>query len=59
MGEQIHARTIVQIGQPIPESSIVCGNMIAPAFVPVCNGLGRGTIAQVLGLCGQMDLGTS
>ena len=41
MGEQIEARAAVEVGQPIPERLVVCGNMIAPALVPLGDRLAR------------------
>jgi hypothetical protein len=56
MGEQIQARAVVEIGEPVPQRLVVGGNVIAPALVPLGDLLAPRAVLQILGLGGEEDV---
>ena len=54
--QKLHARAVIEIGQPGPERLIVSGDVIPPAFVAIVDRLRRWAVLQFLGLGREEDV---
>lgn len=55
-GEQVHARAVIEMGEPVPEGLVVGGDMVAPAFMPLVYGACGVALLQLVGLSREEDV---